>query len=83
MNTNEITNEIMEKLLKSYQTIPRGTTSEKGKVIEAINDMRAMLDYMEKKVLGKDTVSKEEEKENVKSWKQSIQVLAEYVEQQK
>lgn len=82
MNTNDMTNEIMKKLLESYQTIPRGTTSEKGKVIEAINDMRAMLDYMEKKVLGADSVSKEEEKENVKSWKQSIQVLAEYVEQQ-
>lgn len=83
MNTNDMTNEIMKKLLESYQTIPRGTTSENGKVVEAINDMRAMLDYMEKKVLGKDSVSKEEEKENVKSWKQSIQVLAEYVEQQK
>lgn len=83
MNTNDITNEIMKKLLESYQTIPRGTTPENGKIIEAINDMRAMLDYMEKKVLGKDSVSKEEEKENVKSWKQSIRVLAEYVEQQK
>lgn len=83
MNTNDITNEIMKKLLESYQTIPRGTSAENGKVIEAINDMRAMLDYMEKKVLGKDSVSKEEEKENVKSWKQSIRVLAEYVEKQK
>lgn len=83
MNTNEITNEIMKKLLESYQTIPRGTTPESCKVIEAINDVRAMLDYMEKKVLGKDSVSKEEEKENVKSWKQSIRVLAEYVEKQK
>lgn len=83
MNTNDITNEIMKKLLQSYQTIPRGTTLENGKIIEAINDMRAMLDYMEKKVLGADSVSTEEEKEYVKSWKQSIRVLAEYVEQQK
>ena len=83
MNTNDITNDIMKKLLESYKTIPRGTTPKNGKVLEAINDMRTMLDYMEKKVLGKDSVSKEEEKENVKSWKQSIRVLAEYVELQK
>ena len=83
MNTNDITNEIMKKLLESYQTIPRGTPAESGKVIEAINDMRAMLDYMENKVLGKNSVSKEEEKESVKSWKASIRMLAEYVEKQK
>ena len=83
MNTNDMTNEIMKKLLEGSRTIPRGTTAENGKVIMAIKDIREMLDYMEKKVLGKDSVSKEEEKENVKAWKQSIQLLAEYVEQQK
>ena len=78
MNMND-----MKLLLKNYETLPRENKKTGTREIQAIGDVRQLLSFMEKKILGQ--LTEEDTKraeENERKWMESIQILREYIERQ-
>ena len=71
----------MELLLESYETIPRESKSMESRELQAIRDIRQLLCFMEKKILGH-LNSEDEIKaiENSKCWVEGIEILRKYIE---
>ncbi|MCF2554379.1 hypothetical protein [Faecalicatena contorta] len=78
MNMND-----MKLLLKNYETIPRENKNTGNRELQAIREVRQLLGFMEKKILGQ--ITEEDRKrveENERKWMESIQTLREYIEAQ-
>ena len=81
----DMDNLLIEQMLSSYGNIPRDSerkdnTTEK---INAIENLRSLLDYMEKRVQG--VVSQENVAEildQTAEWQKSIAVLKKYIEEE-
>lgn len=76
---------VIHRMLDSYKNIPRDTDKEDedSEQIKAIENLRKLLDYMEKHLRGVlSDRDKVEIKKNADKWKKSISVLKNYIEEE-